>query len=995
VAFACLFLIAGLLLCFSSPRRAGASGATELHARRAAQPSKHIASSSTHAAAPVVQSLIPGQGKAVFTSERDGNAEIYVMNADGTGQVNLTKHPAKDATPVWSPDHTRIAFTSDRSGRSNIYVMDADGGNVRAVTNIDNANADYRVYDPAWSPDGKKLIYVGSFMGETSGLVVVNVDGSESHPILEGSTEVADPAWSPDGTRIAYVARAPSVNLREGTRFHLFVMNADGSGKTRLYTSDSSEPLSFNSFAYPPDASGPAWSPDGTRIAYVSKTSGNAEIYVTSVQGSYSRITEHAATDTLPSWVSDDILSFTSDRDGRREIYTVPVAIGGTVTRITKNGGPNFDADWQNAPPPPALLPNQRIAFVRGISEGNSEIMFVNSGSFDEHNLTNSPQRELAPAWSPDGTKIAYIRWPERALFVMNADGSGVRRLANVSDVAIKPAWSPDGARIAFIGGSDLAYNISVVNLDGTGQQLLIPNSATFFEVAWSPDGKQLAYVQNRFAGFNHPFIGVVNIDGSGERTLSTGDNLDRNPAWSPDSKQIAFTSTRDGNAEIYIMNADGTNQTRLTNDPATDEMPAWSPDGRTLAFSSDYKRPGFPIIVLVNPAMPGQRVPVTLPVAVDRSPDWQPSGRATFQFSSIAYHFSESGEGRQEVAVTRLGDLSQPASVEYFGQMISCGIDRDGSEIQCSFGAREGNDYVNPSGKLNFAPGEASKTINIEIIDDGKDENYYEFFLLSLQNAAGASLTFQGKAATVNIYDDDEPGAKNPIDDPRFFVRMHYLDFLGREPEQKGWDDWVDVLNGCPNVFNDPLCDRVHVSSAFFRSREFLSKGYFIYRFYRVALKSRPRYKLFRNDLPLIGGQTAEEIEERKNAYSRDFLARFPFPTDYSALSNEQYVQFLLADTGVTLTGEVTRETLLADLEAGRRTRAEVLRAIVEHPNVEQAYFNEAFVTMQYFGYLRRDPEETGYQNWLRVINRGDGYRVMVHGFVNSNEYRARFGTP
>jgi Tol biopolymer transport system component len=936
---------------------------------------------------PAWQPRIASQNKAVFMSERDGNAEIYVMDSDGGNQINLTKHPAKDATPVWSPDHTQIAFTSDRSGSSNIYVMDADGSNLRAVTNNDSLNFQ-RVYDPAWSPDGRKLIYVQSENGESSGLFIVNVDGSDNRRFLEGSSEVADPAWSPDGTRIAYVGLESFSNLEAGPHFQLFVINANGSGKTRLNTK---EPADFRSFAYPPEASGPAWSPDGSRLVYVSRTDGNEEIYVTGLFGGHQRLTQNAAADTLPAWVSADRISFTSTRDGQRDLYTMPVD-GGPAARLTQNLGPNSDADWQVAAAPPARPPSQRIAYVR-VNDGNADIYVSHSSGTDAQNITNSPQNERGPAWSPDGLRIAYIRWPERALFVMNADGSGVRRLAGVSDVAIKPAWSPDGTRIAFIGGSDLAYNISVVNLDGTGEQLLIPQSETFSEVAWSPDGKRLAYVRDRFSGFSNPSIGIVNVDGSGERTLTTGDNLDRHPAWSPDGRQIAFArSSRGLPPEIYLMNADGSDQTPVTDEPSTDEMPAWSSDGRTLAFASDFSSP-FPEINVVDPATPRQRGRVTQNSVPDYAPDWQPNGGATIQFRNAAFSLSESGRGGEQIVVTRLGDLSHAASVEYSARMLHCGFNSNQVEIICPQSAREGTDYVHPTGKLNFAPGEATQTINVGIIDDGKHETT-ESLQIFLRNATGATLNSNG--AAVDIFDDDAAGAPNPIDEPRFFVRMHYLDFLGREPEQAGWDAWVGVLNGCSNVFNNPLCDRVQVSSAFFRSQEFLSKGYFIYRFYRVALGQRPTYAEFLRDLPLIFGQNVDEINERKDFYSRTWTARADFQSTYNSLTNEQYVGRLLERAGVMLAGTaVTRESLIADLDAGRRTRAETLRAIVEHASVEQALYNEAFVTMQYFGYLKRDPDEGGYQNWLRVINRGDSYRVMVHGFVNSIEYRARFGTP
>jgi hypothetical protein len=261
---------------------------------------------------------------------------------------------------------------------------------------------------------------------------------------------------------------------------------------------------------------------------------------------------------------------------------------------------------------------------------------------------------------------------------------------------------------------------------------------------------------------------------------------------------------------------------------------------------------------------------------------------------------------------------------------------------------------------------------------------------------------------------DNDVPTQTNPIDTHDFFVRQHYLDFLSREPEADGLAAWTGVLTRCANPFNtdanspSALCDRNVVSSSFFRSTEFELKGYFVYRFYRVAFNRRPQYSEFIGDMRRVTGQTAEEVYLRRRTFSDTFALRTEFANIYAPMSNVAFVDVLLSRYGLTAINTIdpanpdgdayvrlTRDELVAALNAQPQslTRAQVVRAIVQSREVDAAEYNGAFVAMQYYGYLRRAPEQSGYDAWLQVITRGDGYRVMVNGFMNSAEYRLRFG--
>jgi hypothetical protein len=236
----------------------------------------------------------------------------------------------------------------------------------------------------------------------------------------------------------------------------------------------------------------------------------------------------------------------------------------------------------------------------------------------------------------------------------------------------------------------------------------------------------------------------------------------------------------------------------------------------------------------------------------------------------------------------------------------------------------------------------------------------------------------------------------QNPIDGVPFFVTQQYLDFLGRQPDATGFSNWVATLNGCPNggfgEFDNPHCDRVHVSSGFFLSVEFQGRGYFAFRFYEVALDRRPTFAEFMPDMAQVGGPQSPESETLSKAtYTTAWMQRPEFKARYDALSNAAYVNTLEANAEVTLSNKAN---LIAALDGGTMNRGQVLRNVVESQAVANRFFNRAFVAMQYFGYLRRDPDPIGYQNWVNTLDSNPAdFRHMIFGFIFSTEYRQRFG--
>jgi hypothetical protein len=363
------------------------------------------------------------------------------------------------------------------------------------------------------------------------------------------------------------------------------------------------------------------------------------------------------------------------------------------------------------------------------------------------------------------------------------------------------------------------------------------------------------------------------------------------------------------------------------------------------------------------------------------------PAPTVQIDSSSVASPVNE-GAGNIAVTITRAGDHTPTVIVNFAtldaAGLTNCDVVNGIASPRC--------DFALTVRQLRFAPGETQQIVFIPLVDDGYVEGN-ESFTISLSNAVGGSLG-SPSAATLTIQDNDTTPT-NPIAQTAFFVRQHYIDFLGREPDSAGFQGWQNILNNCPPSGRDAngnFCDRIEVSAGFFRSPEFQDRGYFIYRFYSVALGRTPRYSEFMPDLAKVSGfLSPEQLEANKVAFVNEFMSRQEFRNRYDALTNpSDYVNALVNTAGVTV---ANKQQLIDDLAAGRRTRADVLRAITESVEVYQKFYTESFVVMQYFGYLRRDPDAS-YLDWIRIMNQNGGdYRSMISGFINSNEYVRRFG--
>lgn len=239
-------------------------------------------------------------------------------------------------------------------------------------------------------------------------------------------------------------------------------------------------------------------------------------------------------------------------------------------------------------------------------------------------------------------------------------------------------------------------------------------------------------------------------------------------------------------------------------------------------------------------------------------------------------------------------------------------------------------------------------------------------------------------------------PGTNQPItiNDADFFVSQHYIDFLNRFGDEGGLAYWTSRITQCGADQSCIYQARISVSAAFFVELEFQSTGYYVYRFYKGALGRQPAYAEFMPDRrQVVGGAN---LEAGKTAFAEAFVGRAAFQQKYpNTMPNDAFVDALLATvkqtSGVDLSGQ--RGSLIADLNGGK-TRAQVVRTVIENPAFSQKEYNAAFVRMQYFGYLRRDPDAEGEAFWVNILNNKDAnnYRGMVDAFITSPEYRERF---
>ena len=664
---------------------------------------------------------------------------------------------------------------------------------------------------------------------------------------------------------------------------------------------------------------------------------------------------------------------------------------------------------------------NGLVAFTTNRDGVPGEIYTMHPDGAGQRNLTRSPYSETCPSFSPDGKRIAFLRdW--QALYVMNADGSGEAALFPNDSAQFRSVmcadWSPDGSKLAFTGITHDEPNqqdVYVVGADGSGLKRLTTSAADDSAPRWSPDGQRIAFssIRDRVPGEVNFEIYVMNADGSNQTRLTHNTKFDHSPAWSPDGTRLVFTSRRDDNFEIYSMNAAGGGETRLTDNEGDDVDAEWSPDGTKLVFSTS--RGGrFGEIYTMNPDGTGLKN-LTDAESFDMDPSWQklsepfvaPSPTPTPTPSPTPTPTPDDGFG------VNTWEPYVPTSAQTTLEAVVCG-GRTFIKSTYVFGsggyrvadpgqpARSGSDFTADAkaeqwtGPVTLSPIIVERIYDLGVLAPGP----YTFTLKS----RGAFV--KGLSFVV-----DSGSALSPAEDPAIMVWQHYRDFLGREPDNYGFSFWTRNMSvGCGS---DPAClerKRVDTSAAFFLSIEFQRTGFLVHKLYLASYGRLPRRDEFLADTRQIARGVIVNTDDwerlladNTRAFLDQWVARQSFDYELGQLSDAQFVERLFVNAGVNPDPNAAA-ALSAALAEGRMTRAQVLRAVAEDAAFSRKEFAPAFVLMQYFGYLQRNPNEgpdagwEGYDYWLAKLNQfgGDHVRAeMVKAFLNSTEYRARFCGP
>jgi Tol biopolymer transport system component len=320
-------------------------------------------------------------------------------------------------------------------------------------------------------------------------------------------------------------------------------MNPDGSQQVNL-----TNHAGWDSYA--------AWSPDGTKIAFETSRDGDREIYVMNADGSDpTNLTEHSDADYFPAWSPDGTkIAFMTDRES-------------------------------DGVPFPVADPRLVIGF-------DVEIFVMNDDGTGQKNLTDNAAWDGYPTWSPDGDRIAFQTNRDDVgiivtaiipddlgyeIYAMDEDGTDQVRLSNSPENDVCPSWSPSGSKIAFESYRDGNAEIYAMNADGTGQVRLTNHPDTDSMPTWSPDGLWITFHSYRDG---NPEIYKTTAAGTSATRLTNSSDWDFGPSWSVDGSQIVFQSARDGNSEIYRMDADGSSVVRLTNETEWDIYPFWGTFG-------------------------------------------------------------------------------------------------------------------------------------------------------------------------------------------------------------------------------------------------------------------------------------------------------------------------------------------------------------------------------------------------------------------------------
>jgi hypothetical protein len=914
---------------------------------RSQQKSRNANQQSENKGGGAQEKLVPPEpvGKIAFASDRAGNMDIYVMNPDGSGLVRVTDDPAEDTHPTWSPDGRQIAFVSTRDGNKEIYVVGADGGVATRLTN--NAAEDF---SPSWSfsPTNNRILFVSHRDGNDE-VYSMNADGTNQTNLTNNPADDNDPAWllTAAGTLITFASN------RGGDKFDIYRQNVNGSDLQQL--TDTGGPPRFND-------THPAWPPG--RFFFQSDRDGNDEIYGMAANGmGQVNLTNNPAFDTDPTASSDGSRFFwVSNRDAadNLEIYAAN-ANGGSVVRLTNSPASDIDPAVQPLPSAATLGTFQLGAAAYTVSEGapTLEITVTRTGGSGAASVEISTVAGTASERN-DFTLIS------RRLYFSAGETTKTVRLSVIDDFRIEGDETLTVTLSDPFNASLGAPSSAVVTITDNDSSVAAAG-ATLFGIT---EAGNLVRFSSATPGTIDATVPVTGLQAN-ETILG----MDVRPA----TRQLyALGST----GRLYIINQ-VTGAARLASTltaAAGDDNPFTALSG--TAFGVDFN-PVPDRLRIISDADQNLRVDV--------------SNGAAITDGTLAYAANDANAGQNPNAVGAAYINNMAGATTTTLYVIDSARDILATQNPPN------NGTLNTVGPLGV---DTTAVVGFDVTGTGAAlavltvGGASQLYTINLTTGAATLVGAVAGGSNLRAVTAANP-RPNPIDNTEFFVRQHYLDFLGREPDTAGFNSWVSVLENCPDQFNNSptspsvACDRVTVSSAFVRSREFELRGSFVVRAYFAAYGRVPTFREFQRDLMALGGDTDAEAFANRARFPDDFTQRPEFASIYDSLSNAAYVDRLIANTGATIPAAV-RDQFVADLNNAVKTRSQVFREIIDRQEFISAVFNRTFVLMQYFGYLRRDPDPAGFQAWLNYLNANPtDFRTMVFGFVNSVEYRSRFGPP
>lgn len=685
---------------------------------------------------------------------------------------------------------------------------------------------------------------------------------------------------------------------------------------------------------------------------------------------------------------------------------------------------------------PGRILTSTGSAFG-GIIEFNtngSNLVMLTSNNFDNGCPSDNRFKNYHPSVSRDGKLIAFqSNRPDTSsyrIYVMNSDGTNVRQLTfdppagefqanTVNDNS--PVISPDGRRVAFIsnrsvvtiGSPPAQYrprDIYVINTDGSGLQKVTtfqPNSGNgvagsdLASVVWSPNNTRLAFRGLRLATVNsvtgyHFVLGTINADGSGESMVAVLDTTGQSNSldWSPNGRYIGVIfgdeaqGAPPGRVIIYDLQTNGRSDFLQGAAIQRSSNFRFSPDSQRFVVVrvTDFNF-NTTVLTFLNVDGTGQ-TDVTVQGFNPADPIWWQNGAA----------------------------IPTPARLDLIPDQIV--VRNGGPKVQMlpTLYDAQNNVIVRAATGWTLGCGGGTPTISNS----------------GLISAPTTTSTYTDQVCAGNVFTTCAKMFVNPAtnksDEPEFFVRDHYGDFLSRAGDQSGVDFWTNQTTNCGA--SDLLVCRINVSASFFLSIESQQTGYLVERIYKAAFGDATGTSIFNgthqlavpivrfnellSDSQQIGqgvvvGQTGweQQLENNKQAFTAAFVNRVRFASAFPTTMNPaQFVDKMFLNAGVTPSsadrnsaiGEFGSATDTSDLAA----RGRALRKVAENSILNQQEFNRAFVLMQYMGYLRRNPNDapdsdyTGYDFWLDKLSKpGANYinAEMVKAFITALEYRARFG--